>query len=184
MNNFIGAIDSFKSNDVYYVDTDSMYIENKHWDKLKEAGLVGKGKNQYGNDCGIFFGLLLAPKIKHSLTIEKNGVIEQKTFKGFSNVEENFDRKEYFKKLNGDKLMARVPLSWKHNFDSGVIIPHKQRYCSACKNDSLCNKCDKLINQTNEFLPNLKELKRRPPNSFGHMLPWCINILDEYLRRV
>ena len=42
MNNFIHAIDGFYSNDVYYTDTDSLYIENKHWDKLKKAGLVGK----------------------------------------------------------------------------------------------------------------------------------------------
>ena len=36
MNNFIHAIDGFYSNDVYYTDTDSLYIENNHWDKLKE----------------------------------------------------------------------------------------------------------------------------------------------------
>ena len=33
MNNFIHAIDGFYTNDVYYTDTDSLYIENKHWDK-------------------------------------------------------------------------------------------------------------------------------------------------------
>ena len=32
MNNFILAIDGFYTNDVYYTDTDSLYIENKHWD--------------------------------------------------------------------------------------------------------------------------------------------------------
>ena len=30
MNNFIHAIDGFYTNDVYYTDTDSFYIENKH----------------------------------------------------------------------------------------------------------------------------------------------------------
>ena len=34
MNNFIHAIDGFYSNDVYYTDCDSLYIENKHWNKL------------------------------------------------------------------------------------------------------------------------------------------------------
>ena len=38
MNNFIHAIDGFHTNDLYYEDTDSMYIENKHWDKLDKAG--------------------------------------------------------------------------------------------------------------------------------------------------
>ena len=67
MNIFIHAINGFYSNDVYYTDTDSLYIENKHWDKLKGAGLVGKdllqGKNDY-KDGSIFYGLFLAPKIK------------------------------------------------------------------------------------------------------------------------
>ena len=48
-NNFIHAIDGFYTNDVYYTDTDSLYIESKHWEKLDKAGLVGKkllkGKN-------------------------------------------------------------------------------------------------------------------------------------------
>ena len=30
MNNFIHAINGFYTNDVYYTDTDSLYIENKH----------------------------------------------------------------------------------------------------------------------------------------------------------
>ena len=59
------AIDGFYSNDVYYTDTDSLYIENKHWDKLDKVGLVGKnllqGKNDYG-DGSIFYALFLAPK--------------------------------------------------------------------------------------------------------------------------
>ena len=129
MNNFIHAIDGFYTNDVYYTDTDSLYIENKHWDKLDKAGLVGKGliqgKNDY-KDGGIFYGLFLAPKIKYCLTINNYGVIdEHKTFKGFTNVSDNLDRKEYFKKFEGDKLVARVPLSWKKSFSQGVVIPQK-----------------------------------------------------------
>ena len=65
MNNFLHTIDGFYTNDVYYTDTVSLYIENKHWDKSNRAGLVGKnllqGKNDY-KDGGIFYGLFLAPK--------------------------------------------------------------------------------------------------------------------------
>ena len=98
MNNFIHAVDGFYNNDVYYTNTDSLYIENKHWDNLDKAGLVGKnllrGKNDY-KDGGIFYGLFLAPKIKYCLTLKKIGVInEHKTFKGFSNVSDNLDRKK------------------------------------------------------------------------------------------
>ena len=67
MNNFIHAFNGFFKNDVYYGGTDSLYIENKHWEKLDKAGLVGKkllqGKKGY-KDGGIFYGLFLAPKIK------------------------------------------------------------------------------------------------------------------------
>ena len=65
MNNFIYAINGLYTNDVYYTDCDSLYIESKHWDKLHEAGLVGKnllqGKNDF-KDGGIFYALFLAPK--------------------------------------------------------------------------------------------------------------------------
>ena len=96
MNNFIHAIGGFYTNDVFYTDCDSLYIGNKHWDKLDKAVLVGKnllqGKNDY-KDGGIFYRLFLAPK-KNCLTINKYGVIdEHKTFKGFTNVSDNLDRK-------------------------------------------------------------------------------------------
>ena len=103
MNNFIHAIKGFYTNDVYYTDTDSLYIENKHWDKLDKAGFFGKnllqGKDVY-KDGGIFYGLFLAPKIKYCLNINKYGVIdEHKTFKGFTNVSDNLAKKEYFKNV-------------------------------------------------------------------------------------
>ena len=82
MNNCIHAIDGVYTNDVYYTDTNSLYIESKHWDKLNKAGLVGKkllqGKNDYGPDSSIFYGLFLAPKKKHCLIINKYGIINEK----------------------------------------------------------------------------------------------------------
>ena len=42
MNDFIHAINGFSTNDVYYGETDIVCTENKHWDKLDKAGLVGK----------------------------------------------------------------------------------------------------------------------------------------------
>ena len=175
MNNFIHAIDGFYTNNVYYTDCDSLYIENRHWDKLDQAGLVGKellqGKNDY-KDGSIFYGLFLAPKIKYCLIINKNGVIsDKKTFKGFTNVSDNLDRKEYFKMADGDKLVAKVPLSWKKSFSQGVVIPQIMRNCTGCQKDILCDDCDKLVNQNKEFPANLNELKREKPNDLGHMLP-------------
>ena len=170
MKNFIHAINGSYTNDVYYTGTDCLCIENKHWDKLHKAGLVGKnllqGKNDY-QDGGIFYGLILAPKIKYCLTINKYGVIdEHKTFKGFTNVSDNLDRKEYFKMFEGDKLIAKVPLRWKKSFSMGVVIAHKMRNCNKCTKDVFCDGCDRLVNQRKEFSANLNELKRQPPNDF------------------
>ena len=53
---------------------------------------------------------------------------------------------------DGGKLIAKVPLSWKKSFGQGVVIPHKMRNCSDCKNDILCDECDKLVNQTKKIL--------------------------------
>ena len=132
--------------------------------------MVGKnrlpGKNIY-KDGGIFYCLFLAPQKKYCLTINKYGVIdEQETFKGFKNL----SRKEFFKMFGGDKLIAKVPLSWKKSFSRGVVIPHKMRNCNKCIKDILCDDCDKLVNQNKEFSANLNEIKRQPPNDFGQML--------------
>ena len=82
MNNFIHAIDGFNTNDVYYTDTDSLYIKSKHWNKLNEPELVGKnllqGRNDYGPDSGIFYVVFLAPKIKYCLIFNKYGIINEK----------------------------------------------------------------------------------------------------------
>ena len=174
-NNFIHAIDGFYSNDVYYTDIDSLLIENKHWDKLNKAGLVGEnslqGKNDY-KDGGIFYGLFLAPKIKFCLTIYKYTVPdEHKTFKRFSIVSVILEKNENFKMVDGDNLIAKLPLSWKKSYSQGVVIPHKMRNCSDCKKYILCDECDKLVNQRREFSANLNELKREAPNDFSHMLP-------------
>ena len=71
---------------------------------------------------------------------------------------------------DGKNLIAKLPLSWKKCFSQGVIIPHKMRYCTDCKKNSLCDSCDILVNQKKEFSANLNELKREKPNDFGHML--------------
>ena len=155
----------------------SEYVERviDYWKISGINYIVGKGllqgKNDY-KDGGNWFALFLAPKIKFCLTINKYGVIdEHKTFKGFTNVSDNLDRKEYFKMFQGDKLKAKVPLSLKKSFSHGVVVPHKKRNCNEYTKDLLCDGCDKLVNQRKEFSANLNELKREPPNEFGHMLP-------------
>ena len=76
----------------------------------------------------------------------------------------------------GDKLIAKVPLSWKKGFSHGVIIPHKMRICDKCAKCILSDGCDKLVNQNKEFFANLNELKRQAPNEFVHMFSKYITI--------
>ena len=71
----------------------------------------------------------------------------------------------------GDKIIAKVPLMSKKSFSQGVVIPHKLKNCSECKINSLCDRCDKLVNQRREFSANINEMKTEPPNECGHMLP-------------
>ena len=68
--------------------------------------------------------------------------------------------------------MQKNPLVGKKSFSVGVVIPHKMRNCANCQKDILCDDCDILVNQKNEFSANLNELKRQAPDDkFGRMLP-------------
>ena len=67
MNKFIREINGLYENNIYYTDTDSLYIEKKYWDVLDKANLVGDNLCQRKNDyktSGLFYSLFLAPKIK------------------------------------------------------------------------------------------------------------------------
>ena len=178
MNNFIREINGFYINSIYYGDTDSLYIEKKYCDILDKANLVGEGLCQSKNDYktgGIFYGLFLAFKIKYCLTIDDYGIIqEHKTLKRFNDSKRLLDRSQYFKMIEGEKISALLPKSWKKSFDSGIIIPTKMRFCNECNDRKMCDKCNNQINENKEFEANLNELKRHPLNEFGHMLPYYI----------
>ena len=46
---------------------------------------------------------------------------------------QKLDRKEYFKRFNDDKFIAKVLLKKKMSFSMGAVIPHKLRNCGECK---------------------------------------------------
>ena len=181
MNNFVRERNWFYNNSTYYGDTDSFFIEKKNWDVLDKANLVGeglcRGKNDYKTG-GIFYGLFLAPKIKYCFTIDEYGIIqENKTFKGFNDSKRFLDRSQYFKMIEGKKVSALLPKKWRKSFDSGIIIPKKMRFCNECNDKKMCNECNNQINENKEFEANWNELKRHPPNEFGHMVPLLYNII-------
>ena len=119
------------------------------------------------------FSRFLASIINYCLSVYEYDVIsERKTFKNYSDVNKNLDRKESSEMFDGEKLVTKQALSWKKQFDIGVIIPSKKRNCVNCKKDLICEDSDKLFNQTKMYASNPNELKRQPPNKIGHMLPW------------
>ena len=112
MNNFVTEINGFYNYSIYYGDTVSLYIEKKPWDVLDRANLVGErlcqGKIDYKTG-GIFYGLVLAPKIKFSLIIDDYGITEKyKTNKEFNNSKRLLDRSQYFKMIQGKKSICVV----------------------------------------------------------------------------
>ena len=58
---FIRELNGFYNNNIFYTDTNSLYIEKKYWDVLDKANLVGEelcqGKNDYktGGIFTVFF---------------------------------------------------------------------------------------------------------------------------------
>ena len=115
MNIVNGTTGGFQSNDAYYQDTDSLYIEGKHWDKLNRVGSIGNNiiarEKEYKNG-GIFDALFLAPKSKYCITFDKNCIFdERKTFKRFTDVSKKLEKKENFRFLNGNKLIGEIVLS-------------------------------------------------------------------------
>ena len=102
------------------------------------------------------------------------------TFKGFNDSKRLLDRSQYFDKLDGKKISAMIPRSWKKSFENGVIIPTQMRHCNTCKDGILCITCNNQINENKEFEANLNLLKRDVPNRFGHMLPYYVILFSTF----
>ncbi|ESO90886.1 hypothetical protein LOTGIDRAFT_163774 [Lottia gigantea] len=128
MNNFIHVIDGFYKPEIYYTDTDSLYISSKNWDKLNKAGLVSEtdycnGKNDYG-DGGIIYGLYLAPKVKYNIILTSDGVLkEKKTFKDYSN---KIKVDDYIQLDSGHDVMNEFKKPWGKTFSDGIVIPNDE----------------------------------------------------------
>ena len=138
MNKVFHGIDGFYSNCIYYGDTDSGYIHKKHWSILVEKGFVGKpfglGKNDNGNNSGIFYAWFLAPKIKYCLVIDDFGIISAKrTFKGYSEEHRKIKLNEYISLSEGKTVSGRFSIDWTKTFE-GIQIPHRKQNCVDCNN--------------------------------------------------
>ena len=93
------------------------------------------------------------------------------TFKGFTDSKRHLERSQNFNLLEGKKILALLPNSWKKSFNNGIVIPTKMRHCNECKDGILCTTCNNQINEDKEIAANLNLIKRHPPNELGRMLP-------------
>ena len=57
--------------------------------------------------------------------------------------------------IEGKKVSALLPNSWKKAFDTGIIISTKMRFCNECNDKNICNKCNDQINENTHFEANL-----------------------------
>ena len=83
--------------------------------------------------------------------------------------------------LEGKKISAMLPKSWKKLFNDGIIIPTEMRFCNKCYDRTMCNRCNNQINENKVFEANLSLLKRQSPNEFVHMLPYLTEE-DDFIR--
>ena len=194
MKDIIKQINGFYSNNIYYTDTDSLYIHKKYWSTLVEKGYVGKylglGENDYG-DSGIFYAWFLAPKIKYCLVIDGFGIISAKrTFKGYSEEHRMIKLDEYISLSEGKTVSGRFSIDWTKTFE-GIKIPHRKQNCRDCDNrricgdcvikpkmncfncemEKSCKSCLDLISQKKTYSTDINTLKRKPPNQYHQMLP-------------
>ena len=91
--------------------------------------------------------MFLAPKVKCCFTINENSIIQQHLFfKGFNDGKRLLDPYYVCNKLEGKKISAMLPRSWKKLFISGLVIPTKMRFCNECSGGKCCDGCNNQIN--------------------------------------
>ena len=62
--------------------------------------------------------------------------------------------------LEGKKVSAMLPRSWKISFDNGTILPTKMRRCNECKDGILSTTCNNELYGNKEFEADLNLLKK------------------------
>ena len=194
MNYVIEEINGFYNNNIYYTDTDSLYIHKNYWSTLVEKEYVGislgLGKNDYGNS-GIFYAWFVAPKLKYCLVIDDFGITSAKrTFKGYSEEHRMIKLNENISLSEGKTVSGRFSIDWTKTFE-GIKIPHRKqdcadcdnrkicsdcvikpkRYCFNCEMEKSCKSCLELISQKKTYSTDINTLKRKPPNQYHQMLP-------------
>jgi len=159
MNNLIESIDGFKNNEVYYTDTDSIYIRSSKYKNLIDSNYIGKelgqAKNDYG-EGGIIHGIFLGNKVKFCLTVTETGVLDTHyTFKGCDG-KGKLTYKSFEQMMRGEQLEFEF-FRWKREMENGVAVY-----------DSEDEDADNF-KSTKKFDSNVNFRKRHKPDTQGWM---------------
>ena len=68
------------------------------------------------------------------------------TIKGFNDSKRLLDRSQYFNMLEGKKVSAILPRSWKKSFNNDVVLPVKMRRFIECKDKMYNTECNDQVN--------------------------------------
>ena len=195
MNEVIEHIDGFYRKNIYYTDTDSIYIHKNDFNILKRDGFIedtlGKSKNDYGENGGIIKALFIAPKMKYCLVIDDGGYICEKiTFKGLEKGSSNIKYNDFVDLARGKTITNVSMKKWEKKLD-GIKIPHRKHDCNKCDNSLFCDRCRnevvlnchdcekiraceecyEMITITKKYTSNINDCKRMPENDESDMLP-------------
>ena len=86
------------------------------------------------------------------------------SFKGFNDSKRLSDRSQYFDMLEGKRISAMLPRSWKKSFNKGIVIPAKMRHCDECDDQIICMTCNNQNNENKASEANIIVLKQQTPN--------------------
>ena len=110
------------------------------------------------------------------------GIIQDhKTFEVFNESKRLLDRSQYLKMMEGERISALLPKSWKRSFFNGIVIPAKMRFCNECYGNIICKRCNFQVNENKEFEADLNLSKREASFEFGHMLPYFKELDDFFV---
>ena len=68
---------------------------------------------------------------------------------------------QVFNMIEGKKMSAMLPKSWKKSFIDGIIKPTKMRQCNNCKDGLLCKTCNNQVTEKKNQSP-CKRFKKTP----------------------
>lgn len=136
MNDMVIELGGDKENIIQYMDTDSLYIQKKYLDRVKDkfncfgnsyldGSLLGSFKNDYGENKTIVSAMYLGPKVKYMM------LEVQYSAQDFKKEFEEFNKKYYYKhgkEASEEDFTDTLKGSWSSDAQTYTYIIDKYTY--------------------------------------------------------